>query len=513
MDNQNNYRQSIANLGFPAPSSTEMAYVDQLAGTEYSPLKQFKIKVHKDDEGNITSKSGRFIQNETGRLAMVIIAIYNLYIHQHKKIYFDEQLTAYVLPDKTFITDNPETYVKSNLESYKDDRAIDNIVRYIEYRWSTTKVNAQNVRTTISAYLTQKLKIDPFWTAVQKAVAKMLNKADNWQPLPYTQFEKAFNRGIDKENQEPYRNEIFHYLLRAPLILHWQNTDGSPSYTGQGIQAMPIIYGRQGLGKSTLVQKLGLGWSDSIKDVAKQSQENIYKRAMNVFLDYGELSGMRKSDLVDLKSALTQRFLTFNPKYSNGIKSLPANALIIGTTNEADLLKDLTGERRFWPIAIKEYDYKQVDYRFILRAYATEYLTSLKIEFENHNQPSLNMIESDADRQYKEDNYGQADSGLDLVFDYLRDLIGKEEYLDKLYFSVHANNFCFASKSKLEAGFVKWQETLVNPKEIYPSKVTAFLLGLKGSQNGRIFKANGNMKRGITVPVDILSVKLGINLK
>ena len=496
--------------GSQAPTLQEMRFVDHLVGTELSPLKQFKIKTAKDKAGNEYT-IGRFLQNETGRLAMTIIAIYNLYVKDHQYIYFDEQLTAYVLPDVDYIIDNPETYIKTNFENYKNEKAIAEIVRYIEWRWSTSKVNAQNVRTTISDYLMTSLKIDPFWVAIEKAVKKMLNGATGWTPVHYTAFEEALSEGIEKENYEPYRNKVFEYLLKAPLVLHWQKADGSPAYTGQGIQAMPIIYGKQGLGKSTLVQKLGLEWADSIKNIADQTQENIYKRAMNVILDYGELSGMKKSELVDLKSALTQRFLTFNPKYSNGIMSLPANALIVGTTNEADLLKDLTGERRFWPIAINHYDYDKVDFRFILRAYATEYLT-LKEQFDGAlKQPSLNLVEDDEERRYKEENYGQADSSIDVVEDFLRDVIQKDEYLNTLYYSKHADCYCFAVKATIEAGFTRWQaQNNYNAKTIYPSKATSYLLGLPNVKNGKRFKTNGKIIRGIMVPTSILNKKLGL---
>lgn len=500
-DGQQKKKEYFNALG--VPSDDEVAYLNAIAGENMGLMRQYM------------KTRGKFYQNETGRLAMVILAIYNLYKKNDEVLYFDQELTAYVLPNKDWLLNDPLTYVKSTFEGYKDDRVISKIVRYIEYRWLTTKVTSTNVRTTISEYLLEQFSIDPFFVAVQKAYQKLLDNKHNWGPVTILDFYKALSNGITDDTAEPYRKRVFEYMLKAPLILRWQKADGRPAYTGGGIQAMPILYGKQGLGKSTLVNLLGLGWTNSIKNVAKEDQENIYKRAMNVYLDFGELSGMRKADLEDLKSALTQRFLTFNPKYSNGLKTLPSNALIVGTTNVSDLLKDLTGERRFWPIAIHSYDYKEVNERFILRAYATQYM-ELKLDFDKGETPSLNMIESEEDRFYKSENYGQADKSSIIVSNFITDLMNDKNYEGSSYFGLHADLVCFASKQKIEKAFILWcdEQREENGQNItvYPSKVTNTLLGLPNSQNTKIFKYQGKMVRGIGVPAVELAKLLGITL-
>lgn len=447
---------------------------------------------------------GNFYQNETGRLSMVIIAIFNLYKKQDFRLFFDEQLTPYVLPDKNWVIDDPLTYEKTNFDKYRDDSVIPKIVGYIEYRWHTTKVVSSNVRQTISEYLLSRFEIDPFFTAVEKAVAKMAQGKKNWEPVPLPAFYSALSHGISEETAEPYRKRVIEYLLKAPLILRWKDSQGRPLYTGSGLQAMPILYGKQGLGKSTLVRLLGLGWADSIKNVAENSQENIYKRAMNVFLDFGELSGMKKADLEDLKSALTQRSISFNPKYSNGLKTLPANALIVGTTNLSDLLKDLTGERRFWPIAIQDYDYDELDENFILRAFATEYVY-LKPNMDELNVPSLNLKENSEDRQYKEENYSQADKSIAIINKFINDLISDSSYSGSVFYGQHDGSFVFASKKKIENEFMVWcdeQKEITGSRiDIYPSKVTNYLLGLPGSVNSKLFRTENGVIRGIAVAV------------
>ncbi len=112
---------------------------------------------------------------------------------------------------------------------------------------------------------------------------------------------------------------------------------------------MLTIRGRQGLGKSALVRKLGGDWfSDSFTTM--QGKES-YEQVLGVWLmEIGELAGMRKAEAETIKLFISKTSDRFRPAYGRRIQEFPRQCIFIGTTNEATFLKDATGNRRFWVV-------------------------------------------------------------------------------------------------------------------------------------------------------------------
>lgn len=112
---------------------------------------------------------------------------------------------------------------------------------------------------------------------------------------------------------------------------------------------MLTLRGRQGLGKSALIAKLGGEWfSDTFSTI--QGKE-AYEQVLGVWLmEVGELAGMRKAEAETIKLYISKQADRFRPAYGRRLQEFPRQCIFVGTTNETEFLRDTTGNRRFWVV-------------------------------------------------------------------------------------------------------------------------------------------------------------------
>ncbi|MCM1024429.1 MAG: virulence-associated E family protein [Prevotella sp.] len=118
---------------------------------------------------------------------------------------------------------------------------------------------------------------------------------------------------------------------------------------GVKYDTMPILAGRQGLGKSTLLRTLGGQWfSDSLAAFeGKEACEMIQGVWIN---EVGELNGLNRAETNAVKQFLSKVEDIFREPYGRRTAVYSRRCVFFGTTNEAEFLRDKTGNRRFWPI-------------------------------------------------------------------------------------------------------------------------------------------------------------------
>lgn len=112
-----------------------------------------------------------------------------------------------------------------------------------------------------------------------------------------------------------------------------------------------IMSGAEGIGKSTLLRVMGGKWfNDSITTMeGKEGMEQL-RRAWVVEL--GELSGIKRSDVEQVKAHLSKQVDIYRAAYARRVLEHPRQCVFCGTTNEALFLKGDTGNRRFWVIPV-----------------------------------------------------------------------------------------------------------------------------------------------------------------
>ena len=116
----------------------------------------------------------------------------------------------------------------------------------------------------------------------------------------------------------------------------------------------PVLEGAGGLGKSTLAEFLPSTafYSDTHFDVArgKDAQEQV----QGIWgYELAELSGFGKAELELIKAFITAKVDRYRPSYGKVVEAFARQCVMVGTTNLKKYLKDRTGNRRFWPVPVR----------------------------------------------------------------------------------------------------------------------------------------------------------------
>jgi len=120
---------------------------------------------------------------------------------------------------------------------------------------------------------------------------------------------------------------------------------------GYKFDQVVILSGPQGIGKSTILRKMGRKWfSDSINSfTGKDAREAI----QGVWLiELGELTALDKSESEAAKQFISQTEDWFRPAYGRRSMQYPRRCVFFGTSNRDEFLRDSTGNRRYWPVDV-----------------------------------------------------------------------------------------------------------------------------------------------------------------
>ena len=119
---------------------------------------------------------------------------------------------------------------------------------------------------------------------------------------------------------------------------------------GIKFELVPIIEGKQGLGKSTVARNLFPDvFNDSI-DGLGMNKDDYQSLNGSWIVEIAELSAMKKTNIDKMKNFISAQSDTYRNSYGRYSMPHPRKCVFIGSTNQRDFLKDSTGERRFFPI-------------------------------------------------------------------------------------------------------------------------------------------------------------------
>ena len=123
---------------------------------------------------------------------------------------------------------------------------------------------------------------------------------------------------------------------------------------GTKFDSVLILNGPQGIGKSTFFAKLAGDWfSDSLTLTDMKDRSGAEKLQGYWILELSELNGMKKADVETVKSFISRADDKYRASYGVNVESHPRQSIIVGSTNaESGFLRDITGNRRFWPVRI-----------------------------------------------------------------------------------------------------------------------------------------------------------------
>ena len=151
---------------------------------------------------------------------------------------------------------------------------------------------------------------------------------------------------------------------------------------GTKFDEMLIIHGEQGLGKSTTFLKLSLGCH---LETTEEIKEELMRKALRSwFVELSELSTIKKTNNDTVKAWLSTPVDCVKKLYDRDPQDYPRSFIVCGTTNDKEILKDRTGNRRYWlmygELEKRTLDIKDVDEEYILQLWSEVYQWYLKKE-------------------------------------------------------------------------------------------------------------------------------------
>lgn len=127
---------------------------------------------------------------------------------------------------------------------------------------------------------------------------------------------------------------------------------------GVKFDTMLVLEGTQGAGKSQIAQLLSIRdeWFCGSLDLKSDDKTKAEMMSRAWIVECQELDGMNKTTSQSLKKFLSTAVDMFRPAYARNAAEFRRHCIILGTTNEIAYLRDLTGNRRIWPVTVKEID-------------------------------------------------------------------------------------------------------------------------------------------------------------
>lgn len=141
-------------------------------------------------------------------------------------------------------------------------------------------------------------------------------------------------------------------LTRTVTCLFLVNAVNRIYHPGAKWDYMLITTGPQGIGKSTIIDRLGVGYATA--DLSDLSNKDAMADLVGKwFVEMGELVQTKRADVETLKGFISRGVDDFRAPFGKRSQRYFRTCMFWGTSNESNFLKDITGNRRFWPIDCK----------------------------------------------------------------------------------------------------------------------------------------------------------------
>lgn len=130
-------------------------------------------------------------------------------------------------------------------------------------------------------------------------------------------------------------------------------------------QTVIVFSGKQGLGKSTWIEKL---MPRELKQyifsgtVNPNNKDTLIHLAECMLINLDELENLNRTEIGSLKELITKTHIRMRKAYGHNNENMPRRASFAGSVNTAQFLNDTTGSRRFLCFELENIEYQhQVD--------------------------------------------------------------------------------------------------------------------------------------------------------
>jgi predicted P-loop ATPase len=131
-------------------------------------------------------------------------------------------------------------------------------------------------------------------------------------------------------------------------------------HPGAKFDQVLILEGPQGSGKSSALRILGGDWHSDAELGRVDSKEASILLQGAWLVELGEMTAMNRSETEALKAFLSRASDRFRAPFDRTPRTEPRRCVFIGTTNSEGYLRDITGNRRFWPVRTATIDLERL---------------------------------------------------------------------------------------------------------------------------------------------------------
>lgn len=204
--------------------------------------------------------------------------------------------------------------------------------------------------TRLSAWLHRAYKTDFHHGDVQRAVS-VVAQASSYHPVRNYLRSVKWD-GVNRlDSLFPYyfgaEDTAYHRAVGPKWMIAAVARVMSP---GCKVDCVPILEGKQGIGKSTALAALAGEWFCDTPIVVgdREAYQTIRGRWV---VELSELDSLSRAEVSATKAFLSAQQDHYRSPYARRAQTVPRQCVFAGTTNEDTYLKDGTGNRRFWPVA------------------------------------------------------------------------------------------------------------------------------------------------------------------
>lgn len=161
--------------------------------------------------------------------------------------------------------------------------------------------------------------------------------------------EKAFKKYLGAVMPEPYLSDVSRKFFIAMMARIFQ--------PGCKFDHIVVLEGAQGIGKSSFGRILvGDKWFlDSLPSL--EDKDAALALHGNWLIEMSELTSIYRAKNESVKAFVSRQVDKFRPPYGYRTAEFPRKSVFYGTTNDANYLTDSTGNRRYWPVLVRQCDF------------------------------------------------------------------------------------------------------------------------------------------------------------
>ena len=272
-------------------------------------------------------------------------------------------------PDFKSIADMPRDEAKQKYRydlnplyrSLAKDMFTHNIVKVDRMPWEHTDSNVGDVWSSDDAHQLRSFLRDKWMLETSPAIraegvesAALLTKThpiiDYFNTLEWDGVERVptlFSRYLGAEDNA-YHRTIADCFLRGAVSRIFE--------PGNKFDYIPVLEGPQGVGKSKFCQALAMDWGADVF-INPHDTQTIYAIQNYWIIEISEMEIFNRSNAPAIKAFVTRPADTIKKPYDKFSSTLPRKNVFIGTINPmGGYLTDVTGNRRFWPIACETFN-------------------------------------------------------------------------------------------------------------------------------------------------------------